>query len=481
MPVNEPEAPVEDLRRQIEDLKAEQRRLREEQEQLRNDPHQGNGHGNSNGGGEQQKNPPEQPGNQQGQNQQGQSQPPAKPPLRKRAGAWVARHPLGTVMLALAFVVLIIAGLVLWNYLESYETTDDAQIDGHINPVSSRVRGTVVAVYVENDRPVVAGQSLVDLDPRDYQVAVEQARGAYAQAIGQLNAENPNVPIVVTTSATTISTSQSDVLVAQKAVSAAEGQLAAAEASLAQAEAQNVKAQRDVERFQPLVAKEEISRQQFDAYVATARTQAAAVDAARANVEVARQTLDQRQAQLTAAQTRLNEAQKNAPRQLAARRADVESRKANVQAAKAALDQAILNLSYTKIVAPVSGIVTNKTVEKGQQIQAGEQLLSISQIADVWVTANFKETELRRMRAGQSVDIHVDAFNQTYHGYLEELPGATGAVTSLLPPENATGNYVKVVQRLPVRIRFKPGEDRDQRLRIGMSVEPKVWLYSNTR
>lgn len=444
----------------------EQHQSVEEQEKPRDSPHESNGKGTASG--------------DQGQDGGDKGKQPAKkPPLKRRARRWVARHPLGTIVLALALVILVIGGIFLWNYLESYQSTDDAQIDGHINPISARIKGRVVAVYVENDQPVAAGQSLVDLDPRDYQVALEQAKGAYAQAVGQLNAENPNVPITVTTSATNVSTAQADATVAEKGVTAAQDQVTASEASLAQAEAQNIKAQRDVERYQALVAKEEISREQFDAYVATARTDAAAADAAKANVATARQTLEQRRAQLEAAQTRLAEAQKNAPRQLAARRADVQSRQANVEAAKAALDQAILNLSYTKIVAPVSGIVSNRTGEKGQDIQAGEQLLSISQIADIWVTANFKETQLRRMRPGQSVDIHVDAFNRTYHGYIEDMPGATGAVTSLLPPENATGNYVKVVQRLPVRIRFKPGEDRERRLRIGMSVEPKVWLYSN--
>ncbi len=420
-----------------------------------------------------------QPEQHDNQDEKHDNQENPKPPLRQRARGWVARHPLGMVLGAIGLVLLIIGGILVWNYLNSYESTDDAEIDGHLNPITPRISGTVVGLYVENNQYVAAGQSLVDLDPGDYQVALERAKGDYAQAGAQLRAENPNVPIVQTTTETSISTGQGDIDIAQKAVAAAQQEYEARQAALREAEAQNIKAQRDVERFQLLVSKDEISREQFDAYVAAARTQAAGVDAARANVEVALRTLEQRRAQLAQAQTRLSEAQRNAPRQVAARQADVQSRAANAVAAKAAVDQATLNLTYTKIVAPVNGIVTNRTVEVGQRVQAGEEMLSLSQTDDIWITANFKETQLRRMRPGQSVDIHVDAYNRTYHGYVESLPGATGARTSLLPPENATGNYVKVVQRLPVRIRLKPGEDRDHRLRIGMSVEPKVWLYSN--
>ncbi len=203
------------------------------------------------------------------------------------------------------------------------------------------------------------------------------------------------------------------------------------------------------------------------------------MDAAKAAVQVALRTVDERRAQLLQARTRLSEARQNAPRQTAARQATVASREASVVSAKAVANQARLNLSYTRIAAPVGGVVVNKTVEVGQELQAGEEMLAISQIDDLWITANFKETQLRRMRPGQSVDVKVDAFGQTFHGYLESMPGSTGARTSLLPPENATGNYVKAVQRLPVRIRLKPGEDPRHRLRIGMSVEPKVWLNSN--
>jgi membrane fusion protein (multidrug efflux system) len=323
----------------------------------------------------------------------------------------------------------------------------------------------------------LAGESLVDIDPRDYTTALEQAQGAYAQAQAQLRAENPNVPITRKTNETTISTADADVIAAEKAVAQAEQEYQAKMAQIRQAEAQNVKAQTDVRRYELLVDKEEISREQFDTVVANAKSQKATVDSSSAAAEAAQRAAEARRAQLLQARSRLSEAQQNAPRQIAVRQADVATREANLIAAKARLDQAGLELSYTKILAPVNGVVSNKTAEVGQHVQAGEQLLQISQLDDIWVTANFKETQVKRMRPGQSVDIHVDAFDQTFPGYVESLPGSTGAKTSLLPPENATGNYVKVVQRLPVRIRFKQGADPQHRLRLGMSVEPKVWLY----
>jgi membrane fusion protein (multidrug efflux system) len=420
------------------------------------------------------------PGQEGGSSQKAQEQPPKpKKPFAQRARRYVKRNPGRVLLGAIALVLLIAGSVLLLAYLSSYESTDDAQVDGHLNMISSRIRGTVVGVYVEDNQYVKAGQVIVDLDPRDYKVALQQANAAYAEAVAQLHAESPNVPIIVTTNQTTISEGQADIVVAEKAVSAAEQEYEAKIADLRNTEAQNAKAQRDVERFQPLAAKEEISKQQFDAVRATAESRAATVDAARAAVQVSLRELDERRAQLSQASTRLQGTQENAPRQAASRQATVATRQASIVSAKAMVEQAGLNLSYAKIVAPVSGVVVNKTVEVGQSLQADEDMLDISQIDDIWITANFKETQLRRMHPGQSVDVKADAFGQTFHGYLESMPGATGAVTSLLPPENATGNYVKVVQRLPVRIRLKPGEDPQHRLRIGMSVEPKVWLNSN--
>lgn len=399
-----------------------------------------------------------------------------KPPLARRARVFVRLHPIGVTFGIVILIGVVIGIIFLLSYFHSYESTDDAFIEGHLNPITPRIAGTVIAVHVENNQFVRAGQVLVDLDPRDFQVEVDQAQAALAQALAGVRAVNPNIPITQTTSQAAISTGQADLAAGQAAIAAAQQDYDARLAELRQAQAQNTKAQADLRRYQTLVGKDEISRQQYDTAVAAAQTQAASVQAAKASSQAAQKALDQRRAQLLQAETRLAEARSNAPRQVASSRADVGTRLAAAQAARARLEQAELNLGYTRIVAPVNGIVTNRSAEIGQHVQPGEALLSISQIEDLWITANFKETQLRRMRPGQSVDVHVDAFDQTFHGYVEWMPGASGEATSLLPPENATGNFVKVVQRLPVRIRLKPGEDPQHRLRIGMSVEPKVWL-----
>ncbi len=386
--------------------------------------------------------------------------------------------------------ILAVGGFLFWRYSETYESTDDAEVDGHLVGLNSRIQGTVVAVNAEEDQSVKAGQVLVEIDPRDYQVTVAQTKADLAQAQASTQAENPNVPITQVSSETNISTTQSDVANATAGVAAAEGDFAAAEANFAaeqarlrEAEANNVKAQLDVTRYMALVYKDEVPREQYDTVVAAGKAQAATVDSAHASVDAARasadasqKTVEQRRAQLAQAESRLNQASRNAPRQVAISRATLKSRQASADAARARLDQALLNLSYTQIVSPVDGVVSKRSVELGATVQPGQQLFSIAQINDLWVTANFKETQLRRMHPGQRVTISVDAFDRKFGGYVEYMPGATGAISSLLPPENATGNYVKVVQRLPVRIRFDKNQQGLERLRPGMSVEPKVWL-----
>ncbi|SRR5579875_43213 len=399
-----------------------------------------------------------------------------KPPPKPRARGFAKRYLRGLGIAAAAVLILVPCGYFLWNYLNSYESTDDAFIDGNLDPIGARISGTVIGVYVQNDQFVKKGQVLVDLDPQDYQVEVEQARAAYNQALAQVNAASPNVPITATATQSLVSTSQAEVIAAQAALDAAQQDYQARQAEVRQAEAQNTNAQANLERYRTLVARDEISRQQYDAAVAAAASEAAAVQAARAAEAASRRVLDQRRAQLEQARARLAEAQTNAPRRISVERYDLATRMANAAAAKAQLDRVRLNLSYTKIVAPVDGVVMSRAAEVGQHVQPGQDLLSISEIENVWVTANFKETQLARMRPGQPVQIHVDAFDRNYQGYVADMPGASGAATSLLPPENATGNFVKVVQRLPVRILLKPGQNEDHRLRIGMSCEPKVWL-----
>ncbi len=379
------------------------------------------------------------------------------------------------IVIILVVLAAAAAGATLW-WIDSgkYETTDDAQVNAHLSAISARIPGTVTAVYVEENQFVKAGQLIAELDPRDYQNALDQARNQMLQAEAQVRASDPNVPITETSNVASISSAEADMANSEAAVSAAERDYEAAQADLRQAGANAAKAEADVARYQPLVAKDEVPREQYEQVVATAKAQTALVDSRRASAAAARKTVDQRNAVLTQTQVRLREARENAPRQVAIRRADIVTRQASVRTNETQVAKAQLDLSYTKVFAPVSGIVSRRTVEVGQHLNAGQQMVQIAQIEDLWVTANFKETQLRRMRPGQRVAVHVDAFKQDLNGRVESLPASTGAITSLLPPENATGNFVKVVQRLPVRIRFEPGQAGLDRLRPGMSVDPEV-------
>ena len=377
---------------------------------------------------------------------------------------------------AAAGVVLLAVGFLLWQHSQTYESTDDAQIDGHLNPIASRVAGTVKAVYVENDQPVKAGTPLVDLDPSDYEALVAQARAQYQQALAQVAGQNPNVPITQTANRSTVDTDTAAVLNAQAAIAGAQYDYDSNIAKLRQAEANNRKSQSDLARYKELVDKHEISLADYDQYVANAAAQEAAVEASRAAAESSRKVVEQRRAQLQQQQNKLQEDQQNAPRQVAIRQADISSSAANAASAKAQLDIALLNLSYCHIVAPVNGVATGRTAELESRVSVGQQLVVIVQTQDVWATADFKETQLRKMHTGQRVTAQVDSLNEAFEGEVEYMPAATGDRTSLFPPEDATGNYVKVVQRLPVRIRLNPNQRDFSRLRPGMSVEAKVYL-----
>jgi membrane fusion protein (multidrug efflux system) len=366
------------------------------------------------------------------------------------------------------------------QYFSSYEDTDDAQIDGDIYAITSRIAGTITAVHVEDNQRVKKGEVLVELDPRDYNVSIEQAKAALKESQTLIRAARPNVPITSVTTETTVATAEADVASARAAQAGAQRDYESSLAQVRQSEADNAKAQADLVRYRQLVAKDEISHQQFDQAEAAAKAAAATVDARRAAAEAAARAIDEANARLQQMQTREVEARRNRPSQIAIQNAQVASREATAQKDQAMLDQAMLNVSYTKIVAPIDGIIGKKNAEPGQQIAAGQQLMAVVPLGDIWVTANFKETQLKQMRPGQPATIHVDAFDRDYDGYVEDLAGASGARFSLLPPENATGNYVKVVQRVPVRIRFKQGQDANFRLRPGMSAEPKVWLNKGT-
>lgn len=387
------------------------------------------------------------------------------PPSRRR----------GILIVAIAVVVLIALG-VWWRSTYS-EDTDDAQVDGHLIQVSSRINGHVLKVYVEENQVVKAGDPIAELDPRDYQVAVENAEAALASAQANAAAAKVNVPIVQVNTISNLNSAHADVSGSRAGVAQAEQQLAAAHARVAQAQANNTKAQADLERYTPLVEKDVISKQQYDAAVAAADGAKAALADALASekaaedaVRVAHEREAQSQASLTYAQT--------APQQVAAQSARAKQAEAQVQQAQAQLDQARLNLSYCTIVAPADGIITRKSIEIDQNVSAGQNMLTLVSLQDIWVTADFKETQLKHMEAGQSVKIHVDATGKEYHGKVTQIGGATGSVLSLFPPENATGNYVKVVQRVPVRIDFTDlaNEDPKHELRPGLSVEPKVWV-----
>jgi membrane fusion protein, multidrug efflux system len=370
--------------------------------------------------------------------------------------------------------VVAIGGLLFWLHARQFETTDDAQVDAHLNAISSRIEGTIIRVYVEDNQIVKPGDPLIDLDPRDYQVSLDQALAQLAQARSMVFAQQPNVPLTQVENVTNISTGEADVANAQAALAAAQRDRESYAAKLAEAEANAAKAEADLRRYKQLIAKEEVSQQEYDQVAATANAQQAVVASSRADLEAAAHVIDQRRAQLAQAQTKLVQSRRSAPQQIALRRAAVASEEASVKTAQVQVEQARLKLGYTKLAAPVSGIVMKRSAEVGAHVAAGQPLLTIAQIDDVWVTANFKETQLRNVRPQQPATLHVDSLNQDFDGYVENIGGSTGAVSSVLPPENATGNYVKIVQRIPVRLRFKKNQKGLDLLRPGMSVEPEV-------
>ena len=398
-------------------------------------------------------------------------------PASERDLHWkqASRNPRFRLALIVGGIVVLVAGFFLWRYLGSYESTDDAQIDGHLNAISTRVSGHVVKLLVNDNQYVEAGTPLVEIDPRDYEVAVSRAKAAYQDALATAESLQVNVPITNVNTGSQVSNAQADVEGGRAGVAVTRQQLEATRAQLEQAIANDIKAQNDVGRYKQLVDKQEISHQQYDQAVAAARSSAAGVAAARASVAAAEQQVAQAQAKVLQAEAGLRAAG-TAPQQMASARSRAQAAQAQAQQKKAELDQALLNLQYTRLAAPVNGIVSNRTVEVGQNVQIGQELMKIINLDDIWVTANFKESQLRLMRPGQRATISVDAYGKKYNGHVESIAGASGALFSLLPPENATGNYVKVVQRVPVKITFDPGETKEHIMRPGMSVEPKVWV-----
>ena len=379
-----------------------------------------------------------------------------------------------SLVILIAAVGLVVLGVFLWRYLSSYESTDDAQADVHLYPVSARVSGYVVRVNVDDNQWVEKGAVLVEIDPTDYEVAMAQAKANLASAEATARSLNITVPITSVNTSSQLTFTASGIEDANAGVTAAERQLAAAHAQTEAAEANDVKAQDDLHRYKLLVEKREVAQQIYDQALAAAKSSTATVAAAQANELATQQAVAQSRSRLAQA-TANHKYAETGPQQVSSTRARVQAAIADVQQKRAALQQAQLNLGYTKIVAPISGEV-NKTVVVGLNVQDGQQLLTIVPLDEVWVTANFKETQLRHMQVGQKAEIKVDSSGRTLKGHVDSIAGATGPLFSLLPPENATGNYVKIVQRIPVKIVLEPGENRDRRLRPGMNVVPDVYL-----
>lgn len=378
------------------------------------------------------------------------------------------------IIIGIAAVAVVVA-LLWWWHSTYYEDTDDAQVSGHLIQISARIAGHVRKVNVDENQYVEAGTVIAELDPTDFQTAVQQDEANLAAAEASYEAAKVNVPVTHISTGSSLSSANADVSSAQAQVVQAQQQLQAAEAAVAQADANNKKAQADLERYTPLVERDVISKQQYDAAVATAAADKAALEQAKANLDAARAAVRVARDKVASAQASYRNAQ-TGPQQVAIQKAKADQAAAQVEQARAALEQARLNLSYTKIVAPVAGIITRKSVEVGQNVSVGQNMATLVSLDDIWITANFKETQLAHMRPGQPVSISVDAYGgRKYDGKVTQIGGATGSVLSLFPPENATGNYVKVVQRIPVRIDLTDrSENSDHLLRPGMSVVPKV-------
>jgi len=392
-------------------------------------------------------------------------------PVKRRS--FFQLHPRAKGTLFVIGLALIVGGIFVWRHYATHESTDDAQIDGDVYPISSRVNGHVIAVEVENNEFVKKGTVLVRVDPADYQVALERAQAGYATAIAHAQATRAGVPITTVNSSSGISSARAGVEQAQAAVVAAQKQYLASESTVKQIAANYTRAKSDLARYAQLIRKDEVSQQQYDHARQTAEADAAALEASQSSALAAEQQVSQARARLAQAQAELRGSQ-NGPQRVRVSMAEADGAEAAVKTAKANLDQAQLNVDYTTVRAPADGIVGKKGVEVGQNIGVGQALMAIVPVEGLYVTANYKETELKDMRPGDPATIHVDAYNRNYKGHVLNIAGATGEKFSLLPPENATGNYVKVVQRIPVKIVFDPGEDPQHILRVGMSVEPTV-------
>ncbi len=390
------------------------------------------------------------------------------------ASAYPRRRSYRRWILLASIVVLGVACAFLWHYFSGFESTDDAQVDVHLYPVSARISGYIQKVDVGDNQWVDEGSTLVEIDPKDYEVALARAQATLGTSQAAAKSSNIDVPLSSVDTSSQLKSTSSDIEDAKAAIQAAEKEAAAAHARVLEAQAENVKAQDDVTRYRLLLAKEEVPKQIYDHAYAAAATDVAAIAAAEADEAAAQQAVQEAHSRLTEAEAHYEDAQAG-PQRVASTRAKALSAEADVKQKEAAVEQAQLNLGYTKILAPVAGEVTKKVVV-GLNVDPGEQMLTVVPLDQVWITANFKETQLKHMRVGQKATIKLDSNGRTYNGHVDSIAGGTGPIFSLLPPENATGNYVKIVQRVPVKIVLEPSENRDHQLRPGMNVEAKVYL-----
>jgi membrane fusion protein (multidrug efflux system) len=410
-------------------------------------------------------------------------------PARSTAPRSGRKTLVRALLLAIVLAVVAAGSYYAWKYFSAYESTDDAEVDGHINAISARINGYVLDVLTDHECYVKAGDVLARIDPKDYTVALAQAEADLAAAEAGLQGSRTDVPVISTTTSSLLTSARSgkvDTVAgldgALRQLSAARSRLITAQANVREAEATYKKNADDVLRYKLLVDRDEIASQVYDTALNTANSWSATVDARRAavveaedNIRVAQSAVDQANARIAQADASIESAL-TAPQQVAISQARARVSAAQVLQKRAAVDQARLNLSYCTIVAPVSGIVEKKSVEVGSNVSPGQELMAVIPLDDIWVTADFKEAQLRHMKAGQRVTFSVDAYGREYKGRVTGIGGASGSLLSLLPPENATGNFVKVVQRLPVRIDIDPNQNDDHRLRPGMSVEPKVYV-----
>jgi membrane fusion protein (multidrug efflux system) len=386
-------------------------------------------------------------------------------------------------------LVVVIGGYVMWRHVNPREGTDDAQVTGHVSPVAARVAGTVTNVAVNDNQPVAGGDVLVEIDPHDYQLALSRAQADLAAAEAAASAARTTVPVTSTTTTSQIdeartgtSNAEAALQAAEREVDASKAKLSVAHAHLSEATAAATKAAQDLERLKPLLAKDEVSKQQYDAAVTADESARASVESAQASIGEAQANVQVSDAKRQQAAGMVNEAKSQAtaaatgPEQVAMSQAKAKAADAQVLLAQSAVDQAQLNLDRATVRAPTAGVVSRKSVEIGQIVQAGQPLMALTALNSVWVVANFKETQLNNMRVGQKADVSVDAYDRHYAGHVDSISAATGATFSLLPPDNASGNFVKVVQRVPVKILIDSGQDAAGVLRPGMSVNATVYL-----